>query len=144
MKIEPKEGCDLERHEIEGACYKCCDRCNYQSHHCHFCGTDLSHDSFEYVYDKETKVTSKVRHWLSDCRPDLVYHEPGPICTWSFRTEEFMQKLLDDGKTDLYEHYKDLPMCYAYECPDRYEGDKYIPSEWTESHNYFLKDGPMV
>lgn len=40
---------------------------------CHFCGEELTEDSFDYAGR---------RHWLSDCRPDLVEHEEGPLCTW--------------------------------------------------------------
>lgn len=29
----------------------------------------------------------KERHWLSDCRPDLVEHEEGPLCTWAHRLD---------------------------------------------------------
>lgn len=25
-------------------CYRCCDRCNYDNHVCHFCGDPLLHD----------------------------------------------------------------------------------------------------
>jgi hypothetical protein len=41
-------------------------------HNCHFCGT-LVRDGYE---------SDGTRHWLSDCRPDLTEHEPGPTCTW--------------------------------------------------------------
>jgi hypothetical protein len=44
-------------------------------HTCHFCGT----------YVKDGLENDGTRHWLSDCRPDLVEHEPGPACTWPYR-----------------------------------------------------------
>jgi hypothetical protein len=37
----------------------------------------LRHDSTELNAAGERR-----RHWLSDCRPDLLPHEPGPTCTW--------------------------------------------------------------
>lgn len=63
----PTSRCTTERHaEYGGACPECCSRCNYGMHTCHFCGADLTHDSFEIV------AGEKRRHWLSDCRPDLI------------------------------------------------------------------------
>ena len=56
-----------------GCCYYCCYSCNSDTHICHFCGGYLDHNSYE--YNVETK--QKERHWLSDCRPDLV--EDGPF-----------------------------------------------------------------
>lgn len=81
-------------------------------HNCHFCG--------EYVLDGLDP--NGERHWLSDCRPDLVEHEPGPVCTW--------HNLADvDGKP-----YHELD-CYAYQ-----DGDT---QEWGSEHKHFYKDGPM-
>lgn len=80
-------GCLSEWHDKEGACYNCCNKCNYNQHICHFCGTELTHNS---------KESSGKRHWLSDCRPDLVKHEPGELCTWPHRNP---------------------PDCYAYDHP---------------------------
>lgn len=35
-----------EMHEFKGgACYYCCDACNYDRHICHFCGDSLRHDN---------------------------------------------------------------------------------------------------
>lgn len=79
-------------------------------HQCHFCG--------EYV--KDGKDTKGERHWLSDCRPDLVEHEIGDTCTWAFKR--------DDSK------YKPQDTCYAYQNTDL---------EWTDKHEHFYKDGPM-
>lgn len=53
--------------------YQTCESCNYHTHICHFCGTDLDHEGYE---------ASGERHWTEDCRPDLFPHEPGPTCTW--------------------------------------------------------------
>lgn len=77
-------------------------------HQCHFCG--------EYV--KDGKDPEGKRHWLSDCRPDLVEHEIGPLCTWHDKRTE----------TEPYP-------CYAYQ--DRETRD------WTNEHKHFYKDGPM-
>lgn len=87
-------------------------------HTCHFCG--------EYVADGLDSNGN--RHWLSDCRPDLVAHEPGPECTW-WRLDEF------PGNRN----------CYAF------SESRYEPTEpgsasglvWTDEHTHFYKDGPM-
>jgi hypothetical protein len=73
---------------------------------CHFCGEDVKDG---------IGASDGKRHWLSDCRPDLVEHEIGPICTWSY--------------TDKY------PNCYAYQ--------DLATREWTDQHTHFYKDGPM-
>ena len=77
-------------------------------HTCHFCG--------DYV-DKEGNDAKGNRHWLSDCRPDLVTHEPGETCTW--------HNLTVVDKRD----------CYAY-----YDNKE---DEWTDKHTHFYEDGPM-
>lgn len=80
-------------------------------HQCHFCGD----------YVKDGKDSKGNRHWLSDCRPDLVEHEIGDTCTWAFKRG-----------TDLFT--KESETCYAYQNLDL---------EWTDKHEYFYKDGPM-
>ena len=77
-------------------------------HTCHFCGD----------YVKDGYGTDGERHWLSDCRPDLVEHEIGPLCTWSYRKGE-----IADNRS-----------CYAYQ--DR-------AGVWTNQHIHFYKDGAM-
>lgn len=81
-------------------------------HHCPFCGTDV-HDGRE---------PDGTRHWLSDCRPDLVNHEPGELCTWHgwgpYR----------DGTTREHD-------CYAYMTNGT--------AEWGSDHVHFYPDGPM-
>lgn len=77
---------------------------------CHFCGTEV----------KDGKESNGKRHYLSDCRPDLVQHEIGNTCTWAYRREE--------------ENYKEEDTCYAYQDPDL---------KWTDKHEHFLPDGPM-
>lgn len=77
---------------------------------CHFCGEELQPDSTEY---------NGARHWLSDCRPDLVKHEPGPACTWWTASP----------------HLGESRRCYAYQNKD---------GEWTTEHTYFYTDSPMV
>ena len=81
-------------------------------HTCHFCGQDV----------KNGLEPSGERHWLSDCRPDLVRHEIGPLCTWP---------LTGDPKLD---DELGRPNCYAYQDLD---------SEWTAEHSHFYEDGPM-
>lgn len=82
-------------------------------HQCHFCG--------EYV--KDGKNTKGERHWLSDCRPDLVEHEIGDTCTWAYKRKM-------EVKIPEPEKYN----CYAYQNVD---------GEWTDEHTHFHKDGPM-
>lgn len=53
--------------------YEICDYCNYSEHMCHWCGDFLTHSS----HDLEGNL-----HDTAYCRPDLVGHEPGEICTW--------------------------------------------------------------
>jgi hypothetical protein len=65
--------------------------------------------------------TKGERHWLSDCRPDLVEHEIGPKCTWAYRRE-------------MEQDFKEEDCCYAYQNLDL---------EWTKDHVHFYKDGPM-
>lgn len=81
-------------------------------HTCHFCG--------EYVSDGLDPKGE--RHWLSDCRPDLVKHEPGPICTWHNSPSK-----KDPLNTE--------PDCYAYQIPGT--------REWGTEHTHFYEDGPM-
>jgi hypothetical protein len=74
-------------------------------HQCHFCGEDV----------KDGKDPKGNRHWLSDCRPDLVQHEPGKVCTWA------------STRSDLN--------CYAYQ--------RRSDNTWTSEHEHFYPDGPM-
>lgn len=88
------------------------------AHQCHFCGTYVL-NGYECGENKD------VRHWLSDCRPDLVEHEEGPLCTWPDR---------NDG-TYQGSH------CYAYQ----YWGGKEVGYKqiWGTEHKHFFSDGPM-
>lgn len=70
-------------------------------HSCHFCGEEV----------KDGKTVKGEPHLLQDCRPDLVEHEIGETCTWSYRTN----------------HPKD-PNCYAYQALD---------GTWTDQHIHF-------
>lgn len=81
-------------------------------HNCHFCGT--------YVY-KGYEVDGS-RHYLSDCRPDLVAHEPGETCTWW-------------GVKILSATPGGQAACYAYQDRDT--------QEWGDEHKHFYDDGPM-
>lgn len=100
----------IKRHKLYGGCFECCDKCNYDTHRCPACGEELNHDSTD---------GSGKRHWVSDCRPDLVEHEIGDACTWS----HLGSGLLGHGT------------CYAYQDSE---------GEWTENHVHFVKDGPMT
>lgn len=80
-------------------------------HRCYFCG--------EYV--KDGKEPNGKRHFLRDCRPDLVKHEIGDDCTWAYRRKE--------------SNYTEVNMCYAYQNHDTLE--------WGIEHKHFYKDGPM-
>lgn len=72
-------------------------------HNCHFCG--------EFVANGYTAKNE--RHFLSDCRPDLVQHELGPTCTWH----------------GVKQPKKD---CYAFQDHDSLE--------WTNEHKHFYED----
>lgn len=106
--------CLPAKHEQYGGCYACCSDCNYDRHDCPACGTGLHHNSTDY---------SGKRHWLSDCRPDLVEHEVGPLCTWW-------------GLADRTLGDKLVPDCFAYQDPQT--------REWTDRHVHFSPDGPMA
>jgi hypothetical protein len=80
-----------------------------EGHNCHFCGT--------FIIDG--KETNGERHWLSDCRPDLVKHEIGDKCTWPYKREEG----------------KETESCYGYQ-------EKPL-GPFTTSHSHFYPDGPM-
>lgn len=80
-------------------------------HQCHFCG--------EYV--KDGKEPKGKRHFLMDCRPDLVKHEIGDDCTWAYRRKE--------------PNFTEVNTCYAYQ--------DHGTLEWGTEHKHFYKDGPM-
>jgi len=81
-------------------------------HQCHFCG--------EYVANGYTPQNE--RHHLSDCRPDLVQHEPGEKCTWHGCV---------DADGNPYHEFD----CYAYQDRDT--------NGWGPDHKHFYEDGPM-
>lgn len=58
--------------------YETCDYCNYGKHTCHFCGEYLDHEGWD---------GGGNHHTVAFCRPDLVEHEEGPLCTWPLITE---------------------------------------------------------
>lgn len=82
---------------------------NEEYHSCHFCG----------AFVKDGYETDGTRHYLSDCRPDLVEHEPGKLCTWPAIPE--LGKERD---------------CYAHRVMTK-DGFKV-----TDKHENFYKDGP--
>jgi hypothetical protein len=89
-------------------------------HNCHFCG--------EYV--KDGKEYNGTKHWLSDCRPDLVEHEIGELCTWPYRREA-----LTKSNGEVLPPLPENETCYAYRSDDR--------GTWTNEHTHFYEDGPM-
>lgn len=90
-------------------------------HTCHFCGENVNKEG--YTFKNE-------RHFLSDCRPDLVEHEIGETCTWSFRRKPEFKRMKDET-----EDFPENGTCYAYQDPDS--------REWTNEHVHFYPDGPM-
>jgi hypothetical protein len=90
-------------------------RARPEYHNCYFCGTWVS-GGYE--------VRATRRHWLRDCRPDLVQHEPGPTCTW-----------YGLGTSSHAAPGRD---CYAYQ-----DCSGPTPWPWTDEHKHFYKDGPM-
>lgn len=36
--------------KVNGSCYLCCDACNYCTHYCGGCGTELDHNGYEWLY----------------------------------------------------------------------------------------------
>lgn len=83
-------------------------------HTCHFCGTEV----------KDGREYNGTRHYLSDCRPDLVEHEIGDKCTWSYQRDP-----------EFKDEFKEQETCYAYQDPES--------GQFTTEHKYFHKDGPM-
>lgn len=88
-------------------------------HPCHFCGDSVNREGYDPKGD---------RHFLSDCRPDLVEHVIGETCTWAFRRSPEYQK------SDHEEPYPENRICYAYQDNNR---------NWTDEHKHFYRDGPM-
>lgn len=89
-------------------------------HTCHFCGTYVDVNGYEH---------GGKRHFLSDCRSDLVEHEIGDLCTWAFRRKPEFKRLGEET-----EDFPENRTCYAYQ--DRQQN-------WTDDHIHFYKDGPM-
>lgn len=92
-------------------------------HTCHFCG--------EYVRDGYSQGGD--RHWLSDCRPDLIEHEIGETCTWAFRRKPEFKRMKDET-----EDFPENHTCYAYE-----DFGGLHNRIWTNEHIHFYPDGPM-
>lgn len=68
--------------------------CNheYDNLQCHFCGEYLCKDS----YDPKGN-----RHYLSDCRPDLIAHDRGEACTWPHKNECYL--IIHGGNSEPWE-----------------------------------------
>jgi hypothetical protein len=99
---------------------------NMDWHRCHFCG--------EYLTAEGKENGGVIFHTLSYCRPDLVEHEIGDLCTWAFR-----RKPLVIGKGTPNERtepaFPENHTCYAY-----YDDDT---RKWTNEHTHFYPDSPM-
>lgn len=97
-------------------------------HTCHFCGTDTWNG-----YEDRMKTK---RHWLSDCRPDLVEHPVGPLCTWTLLPYDTRDpQWFTDEQTDNFNKDQDRPGCYAYQ-----DSSSLV---WTTEHTHFYPNGPM-
>jgi hypothetical protein len=88
-------------------------------HQCHFCGTAVN----------EGYESNGNRHFLSDCRRDLVEHEIGDVCTWSYRR---LPEFKDER--ECKPPYEERDTCYAYQD---------IDLKWTDEHIHFYPDAPM-
>ncbi len=95
-------------------------------HTCHFCGIQVNKEGYE---------VNGERHFLSDCRPDLVEHEIGDTCTWAFRRKPEFKRMQNET-----EDFPENRTCYAYETRAGFPGSK---PTWTNEHKYFYPDGPM-
>lgn len=89
-------------------------------HPCHFCGAYVNKEGYENKHE---------RHFLSDCRPDLIEHEIGSVCTWSHRR---LPHVRADGS--ILEPLPENTTCYAYQNLD---------GLWTDKHKHFYPDGPL-
>lgn len=66
-----------------------CIDCNFQDHKCFACGAEKDHDG----WDVEGNL-----HDTAFCRPDLVAHSPGPLCTWPSTLNAELDEILDRPK----------------------------------------------
>lgn len=94
-------------------------------HRCHFCGEYV--DQIGFQHDGQ-------RHYLSDCRSDLVEHEMGETCTWAFRREPLIIGKGTPGER-IEEALPENKTCYAYQ--------DVFSLQWTDEHKHFFPDGPM-
>src|ERR1044072_8246284 len=93
---------------------------NREFHTCHFCGTSVDANGLEYNGE---------RHWLSDCRPDLVEHEIGEKCTWAFRRKPEFKRMKDET-----EDFPENHTCYAYQDTSQGAQSKWT---WGTEHKHF-------
>lgn len=78
--------------------YETCEKCNYADHRCYFCGSDLDHVGYD---------TDGNNHTVEFCRPDLVEHVAGPLCTWPATGDAETDALL--GRPNCYwDHEKNV------------------------------------
>lgn len=106
-------------------------------HTCHFCGENV----------KDGLTPKGERHWLSDCRPDLVEHEIGRTCTWAHLRNKFEECNECQPYTPCDTHVK-IPTpndCYAFSTSDYNFNEPGTVNglKWTDEHTHFYKDGPM-
>lgn len=105
----------------------------HNGHICHFCGTYVI-DGLEHDVDCLDADGNRKRHWLSDCRPDLVEHAIGETCTWPpMKVDEDVS--WDQARVDQFNKDHGRPGCYAYQ--DR------GTLEWGTEHKHFYPDGAM-
>lgn len=103
------------------------------THQCHFCGTWID-EGLDHDYNAFDDEGNRKRHWLSDCRPDLVEHEIGPLCTWPMLVwDESLRST--PSEIDELNKKLDRPGCYAY-----MDSDTHI---FGTDHIHFNTDGPM-
>lgn len=57
---------------------KLCETCDYGDHRCYFCGDAMDHEGWD---------AGGNEHTVAFCRPDLVEHEVGELCTWPWKNE---------------------------------------------------------
>lgn len=101
-----------------------------EPHQCHFCGEYVDKEG----YEGSEKNGTRKRHWLSDCRPDLVEHEIGETCTWPLIKPSPDSKITQE-ECDKLNKEMDRPWCYAYQ--------DFATGEWGKEHIHFHKDGPL-
>lgn len=97
---------------------------------CHFCGTYVKAN-----YEDKEKTKP---HFLVDCRPDLVEHEVGELCTWplmKYSTEDDLHSWSNE-RVDKFNLENMRPGCYAYRDP--------VTGLFTALHIYFYPNDKLA